>query len=128
MFIQKDEEDRIGGDAIRSAAVTTLGKRKIKPEDIISPTSDSLSSLHDTDTDTLVPPEPKRSRASSCSALRKEKSEGSSMGALVHVLETSEERQREFGEKVLAAMRDSTEVYRETSAKYLDAILRLSAD
>lgn len=127
MFIQKDEEDRIGGDAIRSAAVTTLGKRKIKPEDI-GPTSDSLSSLLDTDTDTLVPPEPKRSRASSCSALRKEKSEGSSTGALVHVLETSEERQREFGEKVLAAMRDSTEVYRETSAKYLDAILRLSAD
>ncbi|GJE91824.1 hypothetical protein PsYK624_079750 [Phanerochaete sordida] len=127
---KKDDEDRIGGESIRNAALEVFRKRK--RDDDTSPAPTDVSDTENADPAT---PQKKKKRShraaksgsSSLSALEREERDLDFNRRMLSIMERSEQRQEEMHRQTLDALREgqraSTEAY-ERATRGIIGILR----
>ncbi|THV00464.1 hypothetical protein K435DRAFT_794102 [Dendrothele bispora CBS 962.96] len=128
----KEEEDRVGGEAIRQASVHTLGLKRKSSSISGSERSGDTEPNSDSDEneDLSNPHRLKRHRplTTSSSFRSAEGTANKESQEILELLKESDKREKEQGEQLLRAMAESTKVYKEASDKFLEAISSLRRD
>ncbi|THU99810.1 hypothetical protein K435DRAFT_855301 [Dendrothele bispora CBS 962.96] len=134
----KEEEDRVGGEAIRRASMRTLGPKRRRSNTFANSDDDSGSDTPERGTTTEPDSDAgQQIKSSNPRALKRTKvwkyssgslsnnshaSTGSDPKEILQLLKDSDQREKEQGERLLDAIAESTRVYKETSDRFLEVI------